>query len=99
MFSLCVTLMFSVRSEIVITGVGMNSLCNFTKYYSCEISLNVNFKGLAEKGRKCSTGSGSGDLKLPDEYARNVSFERVHYANARMKLRPMKGRPVVSTVY
>ena len=34
----------SVRSEIVITGVGMNSLCNFTKYYSCEISLNVNFK-------------------------------------------------------
>ena len=44
MFSLCVTLMFSVRSEIVITGVGMNSLCNFTKYYSCEISLNVNFK-------------------------------------------------------
>ena len=43
MFSLCVTLMFSVRSEIVITGVGMNSLCNFTKYYSCEISLNVNF--------------------------------------------------------
>ena len=27
-----------------ITGVGMNSLCNFTKYYSCEISLNVNFK-------------------------------------------------------
>ena len=35
--------MFSVRSEIVITGVGMNSLCNFTKYYSCEISLNVNF--------------------------------------------------------
>ena len=45
MFSLCVTLMFSVRSEIVITGVGMNSLCNFTKYYSCEISLNVNFKG------------------------------------------------------
>ena len=37
-------LMFSVRSEIVITGVGMNSLCNFTKYYSCEISLNVNFK-------------------------------------------------------
>ena len=45
LFSLCVTLMFSVRSEIVITGVGMNSLCNFTKYYSCEISLNVNFKG------------------------------------------------------
>ena len=44
MFSLCVTLMFSVRSEIVITGVGMNSLYNFTKYYSCEISLNVNFK-------------------------------------------------------
>ena len=44
LFSLCVTLMFSVRSEIVITGVGMNSLCNFTKYYSCEISLNVNFK-------------------------------------------------------
>ena len=44
MFSFCVTLMFSVRSEIVITGVGMNSLCNFTKYYSCEISLNVNFK-------------------------------------------------------
>ena len=44
MFSLCVTLMFSVRSEIVITGVGMNSLCNFTKYYSCEISLNVHFK-------------------------------------------------------
>ena len=43
MFSLCVTLMFSVRSEIVITRVGMNSLCNFTKYYSCEISLNVNF--------------------------------------------------------
>ena len=43
MFSLCVTLMFSVRSEIVITGVSMNSLCNFTKYYSCEISLNVNF--------------------------------------------------------
>ena len=43
MFSLCVTLMFSVRSEIVITGVGINSLCNFTKYYSCEISLNVNF--------------------------------------------------------
>ena len=36
--------LFSVRSEIVITGVGMNSLCNFTKYYSCEISLNVNFK-------------------------------------------------------
>ena len=43
LFSLCVTLMFSVRSEIVITGVGMNSLCNFTKYYSCEISFNVNF--------------------------------------------------------
>ena len=37
---------FSVRSEIVITGVGMNSLCNFTKYYSCEISLNVNFKDI-----------------------------------------------------
>ena len=36
--------MFSVKSEIVITGVGMNSLCNFTKYYSCEKSLNVNFK-------------------------------------------------------
>ena len=51
LFSLCVTLMFSVRSEIVITGVGMNSLCNFTKYYSCEISLNVNFKGhFGEKG-------------------------------------------------
>ena len=49
LFSLCVTLMFSVRSEIVITGVGMNSLCNFTKYYSCEISLNVNFnKHLSE---------------------------------------------------
>ena len=44
MFSLCVTLMFSVRSEIVITGIGMNSLCNFTKYISCEIFLNVNFK-------------------------------------------------------
>ena len=39
--------MFSVRSEIVITGVGMNYLCNFTKYYSCEISLNVNFKDVA----------------------------------------------------
>ena len=38
--------MFSVRSEIVITGVGMNSLCNFTKYYSCEISLNVNFNAI-----------------------------------------------------
>ena len=35
-----------MRSEIVITGVGMNSLCNFTKYYSCEISLNVNFNSL-----------------------------------------------------
>ena len=42
--TLCYILMFSVRSEIVITGVGMNSLCNFTKYYSCEITLNVNFK-------------------------------------------------------
>ena len=49
MFSLCVTLMFSVRLEIVITGVGMNSLCNFTKYYSCEISLNVNFNELGVK--------------------------------------------------
>ena len=45
--ALC-TLMFSVRSEIVITGVGMNSLCNFTKYYSCEISLNVNFNDAFE---------------------------------------------------
>ena len=25
----------------------MNSLCNFTKYYSCEISLNVNFKHIS----------------------------------------------------
>ena len=40
--------MFSVRSEIVITGVGMNSLCNFMKYYLCEISLNVNFKFLCD---------------------------------------------------
>ena len=53
MFSLCVTLMFSVRSEIVITGVSMNSLCNFTKYYSCEISLNVHFKDMTRGGGGC----------------------------------------------
>ena len=64
MFSLCVTLMFSVRSEIVITGVGMNSLCNFTKYYSCEISLNVNFNN-------------TGNI---ESNARPISYTTVSYA-------------------
>ena len=72
MFSLCVTLMFSVRSEIVITGVGMNSLCNFTKYYSCEISLNVNFKCAVcvhhkfyDAARQCLTKFGNLSFYLP----------------------------------
>ena len=69
MFSLCVTLMFSVRSEIVITGVGMNSLCNFTKYYSCEISLNINFKR-TNHARVCVSPSVDGTLSesvMPQE--------------------------------
>ena len=43
-FSLYVAQIFSVRSGIVITGARLNSFCNFMKYYSCLVSLNVYFK-------------------------------------------------------
>ena len=82
MFSLCVTLMFSVRSEIVITGVGMNSLCNFTKYYSCEISLNVNFKRLSSTMANATPPSGYHSKTAEYRY-----FEKIGKSNLRLAAR------------